>query len=329
MKNAGDIVPLECASHHAPLSGGGEGELACPSGCRFPVVHGIPRFVPEVNYASAFGLQWNRYRTLQLDSHTGMTISRDRLARLLGGRLDVVRGRKVLEAGCGAGRFSEILLANGAKLVAVDLSAAVEANRETCREYPDYFVCQADILHLPFPPGRFDFVLCIGVIQHTPDPEATIAALCAQVAPGGTLVVDHYAPGYEMPFSRRMLRAALLRRSGSFGMRFCEVLVSFLWPLHRAARAVKGVPVVKRAARKFVAISPVVDYHDAYPQLGPELLRMWAILDTHDTLTDRYKHLRTAGEVEAALRNSGMVDVETAYAGNGVEARARKPSSHP
>jgi hypothetical protein len=50
------------------------------------------------------------------------------------------------------------------------------------------------------------------------------------------------------------------------------------------------------------------------------------MLDTHDTLTDYYKHLRSTEEIEAALRTAGMVDIETAYAGNGVEARARKPS---
>lgn len=70
----------------------------------------------------------------------------------------------------------------------------------------------------------------------------------------------------------------------------------------------------------------IVDYHDAYAELGPELLSAWAMLDTHDTLTDHYKHLRSTEEIEVALRTAGMVDIETAYAGNGVEARARKPS---
>ena len=74
----------------------------------------------------------------------------------------------------------------------------------------------------------------------------------------------------------------------------------------------------------FLYISPVVDYQDAYPQLGPRLLRVWAILDTHDTLTDVYKHLRSAEEISNVLRQCGMSEIKTAYAGNGVEARARK-----
>ena len=49
-----------------------------------------------------------------------------------------------------------------------------------------------------------------------------------------------------------------------------------------------------------------------------------ALLDTHDTLTDRYKHLRSGKEIAVNLAVCGMTDIHTAYAGNGVEARARK-----
>jgi protein-L-isoaspartate O-methyltransferase len=71
------------------------------------------RFVGSSNYASAFGLQWNRFQRTRLDSYTGTTISRDRLTGALGGSLDVVRDKSVLEAGCGAGRFTEVLLFAG------------------------------------------------------------------------------------------------------------------------------------------------------------------------------------------------------------------------
>jgi len=92
--------------------------LTCPSGCQVPVVRGIPRFVPSEDYAAAFGWQWKRFRRSQLDSYSGTTISRDRLTRCLGGSLEAVRGKAVLEAGCGAGRFTEILLEAGARVVA-------------------------------------------------------------------------------------------------------------------------------------------------------------------------------------------------------------------
>lgn len=319
-------VMLSCPNHSVPLEFQISNEIyLCPSGCSFPIVENIPRFVPLNNYASSFGLQWNTYRKTQLDSYTGVPISNDRLTRLMGGSLAIVKEKKVLEAGCGAGRFTEILLDSGAHVFAVDLSDAVEANYRNCHTYPEYFVCQADILKLPVQPGQFDIVVCIGVIQHTPNPEETMATLCAQVKPGGMLVIDHYTYGYRVTVSRRILRQFLLRMPMSFELLFCKALIAVLWPVHRLLWKLRKVPLASVVRSVFLRLSPVVDYHDAYLQLGPQLLKVWATLDTHDTLTDYYKHLRSAEEIRAALQGCGMADIETAYAGNGVEARARKP----
>src|ERR1700752_4050176 len=56
------------------------GELQCTSCTRvYPILRFIPRFVPAENHADNFGFQWNRFRRTQLDSHTGVPISRERL----------------------------------------------------------------------------------------------------------------------------------------------------------------------------------------------------------------------------------------------------------
>lgn len=318
-------IALICPRHRSALEYRVEKmDYRCSFGCSFPIKDAIPRFVPIENYASSFGLQWNQYRTTQLDSYTGLTISRDRLTRLLGGSLDVVKDKKVLEAGCGAGRFSELLLGAGAHLNAVDLSTAVEANYKNCRSFPNYSVCQASILELPFAPEQFDIVICIGVIQHTPDPEKTMNALCKQLRPGGLLVIDHYSHGYPATTTRRLLRALLLKLPGKIALPFCKVLTVVLWPLHRLFWATRRLPGVARIRQLFLRLSPLVDYHDAYPQLGPQLLKVWATLDTHDTLTDFYKHLRSADDLRDHLEKRGMESIEASYAGNGVEVRARK-----
>ena len=324
---------LKCLSHSEPLAPEGAPRvedaraLACPSGCLFPVVKNVPRFVGPESYASGFGLQWNTFRRTQLDSHTGTTISRDRLTRCLGGSLDVLRGKSVLEVGCGAGRFTELMLGAGARVFACDLSSAVEANYANCGASPDYFVCQADARAVPAAPRSFDFVVCLGVIQHTPDPEETIAALARNVRPGGMLVIDHYAHGYQMNAARTALRAALIRLPPKLAKSAALALARALLPLHRLSWSEKrGRWRLRRPLQRF---SPLVDYHEAYPQLGGELLGEWAVLDTHDTLTDYYKHLRGVEEIEKCLRECGLVDPEVYYGGNGVEARARKPVEVP
>ena len=295
--------------------------LACRFGCSVPVVRSIPRFVDSDDYAAAFGWQWKHFQRSQLDSHTGTSISRDRLTRCLGGSLDIVRGKSVLEAGCGAGRFTELLLEAGARVVAADLSSAVEANYANCGRNANYFVCQADIRALPVAPHAFDVVVCLGVIQHTPEPEQTITALASYVKPGGLLVIDHYSRDYPVTTPRRALRELLLRLPPERARRLALGTTRALLPVHRALWSRKRG--FGRLRRYLGRVSPVVDYYEAYPQLGRELLSEWAVLDTHDTLTDRYKHLRGPEEIRDTLAALGMTDIEVAVGGNGVEARAR------
>jgi 2-polyprenyl-3-methyl-5-hydroxy-6-metoxy-1,4-benzoquinol methylase len=299
--------------------------LCSAGGSSYTVVSGIPRFVPRENYAAAFGLQWKTFRKTQLDSYTGTSISHDRLERCLGG-FQAVRGKRVLEAGCGAGRFTEILLDEGAQLFACDLSTAVEANRENCGGRRGYFVCQADIRDLPVAPRSFDVVMCLGVIQHTPNPEETIKALFSHVAPGGLLVIDHYRYGHDdMTKTRRRLRTFLIRQKANTAMAIVRTIVAVLWPLHRLAWACRNLPLGARLRQTLLGVSPVLDYHDQYGELGPKLLYAWAVLDTHDALTDQYKHKRTTEQIAQTLHDLGLVGIESRYGGNGVEARAMAP----
>jgi SAM-dependent methyltransferase len=323
---------LRCLGHARPLTAASdEGRiessscLKCPEGCRVPIVQGIPRFVDSSNYAAGFGLQWNAFRKTQLDSFTGTTISKDRLTRCLGGSLDVLHGKSVLEVGCGAGRFTEVMLAAGARVFACDLSPAVEANYENCHHWPDYFVCQADARKLPVEPHSFDFVVCLGVIQHTPDPEKTIAALAGYVKTEGTLVIDHYSKEYGANFLQRNLRRLFIRLPARLSSSLAIGLARALLPLHRLTwKTRRGVWRLRAPLRRY---SPLIDYNDAYGQLGHRLLSEWSVLDTHDTLTDYYKHLRSREEIEACLRSCGLVEIEVSYGGNGVEARARMPAA--
>jgi len=320
---------LRCLFHARPLtvSDGADPdvqrELVCGFGCHVPVVGGIPRFVSPDNYAAGFGLQWKAFRKTQLDSYTGTTVSRDRLARCLGGSLDVLRGKTVLEVGCGAGRFTELMLNAGARVFACDLSNAIEANFENCCKSPNYFVCQADVRQLPFARESFDFVVCLGVIQHTPNPEETIAALARFVKPGGSLVIDHYSRDYPQTAPRRILRGLLLRLPPRTAKGLALGIARFLLPLHKLGwNQKRGRWRLRKFLQKF---SPVIDYYESYPELGRELLAEWSLLDTHDTLTDYYKHLRSVEEIRECLTACGFVDLDVYYGGNGVEARARAP----
>ena len=248
---------------------------------------GIPRFVSGSTYADLFGAQWKRYRLTQLDSYTGTTISRDRARRAIGEpRWHQLAGMHVLECGCGAGRFTEVLLDQGAHVTSLDLSEAVEANQENFPQDERHRIAQADIGALPFAPQHYDLVFCLGVVQHTESPEATVASLYEQVKPGGALVFDHYCFQLRRftqlaPVFRQVLRRMPPTRTLPITRRMVDTLL----PLHK--RAGRYAPLVSR-------ISPVASYYRTYPQLSDELQREWSLLDTHDSLTDWYKRLRSA-----------------------------------
>lgn len=310
--------PWVCPFHRSPLQGVGA-SLCCPSGHEFPIINGIPRFVPSDGYASHFGEQWKRYRLTQLDSYTGLPISANRLRRCLGEPLwNSLANLDVLECGCGAGRFTEVLLHRGARVTSIDLSEAVDANVENFPLGPMHCVAQADILSQPFEKAAFDVVLCIGVIQHTPSPELTIERLYDQVRPGGWLVIDHYT--YELAWYTKtapLFRAALKRLPAAVSMRFTERLVDMALPLHKRVASSWLRSIVYR-------LSPVLTHYRTYPELNDQLQREWALLDTHDSLTDSFKHFRTRAHIQRVLERLELDRIWCAYGGNGVEARGRK-----
>lgn len=303
------------------------GYLVADDGTRYPIIDGIPRFVASEGYASGFGLQWSIHSTTQLDSRTGTTISRARLERCLGTSVGDLRAKRVLEVGCGAGRFTELLVAAGALVHAMDLSSAVEVNRANIGPEPKYRVAQADMLAVPFAEESFDWVIALGVLQHTPSPEASIRALWTRVRPGGMLVIDHY----RLSWSRvtkldTLLRTVLKRLPPAVSQRITDRLVRAFFPLHWAVRdvTVRGVPLLQMLLSRF---SPVYFYYRSYPELSREQHYEWSRLDTFDHLNDRYKRMRTTRQIRRTLAALGALDICVGRGGNGVEARCRKPSA--
>lgn len=298
----------------------GANVLRCDA-CRseYPVVGGIPRFVPRENYASNFGFQWNRFRTTQLDSHTGVPVSADRFARETGWSAATLAGKRVLDVGCGAGRFAEIAVGTGARVVALDYSSAVDACRANLPQ-ANLHVVQGDVYALPFAPGTFDYVYSLGVIQHTPDVERTVKALVAPLRPGGQLVVDVYAKtlkGWLHP--RIWLRPITTRMDPS---RLFGLVERFAPPLLRVSNAVDSLPVVGGHLRRLV---PVANYAGQLP-LSPRQLSEWAVLDTYDWLAPRYDQPQTLETLARWFREAGLTDIEV-FRADHLTARGRKPAA--
>ena len=197
-----------------------DGLLRCSCGLEFPVIHGVPRMLPSGLLGSLkddYPEFFDRYGSLRRNGGQSpdpeMPIQRrtqeafgfewtwsadynaDNFSDWLPAGFDARQcftGKRGLEVGCGAGRHAAMTATLAAEHVAVDLSRAVDSAFARARSLPNCHVVQADAMHLPFAERSFDYVYCLGVIQHTPDPPATFKALAKQPRPEGILLVNVY-----------------------------------------------------------------------------------------------------------------------------------------
>jgi len=288
----------------------------CRCLAEYPVVANIPRFVPGENYADSFGFQWNKHRKTQLDSFSGLDISKRRVEEATGWPADL-SGQCILEAGSGAGRFTEILVKTGAEVYSFDYSTAVDANYLNNGHNKNLHLFQGDIFNIPFAPATFDKVICLGVIQHTPDPAKAFSSLARQVKPGGELVIDVYRDDLPArlqwkyllrPFTKRIEQQKLYRLIA----RLATVLV----PLSRMLRKIAG-----RAGARLV---PIVEY--SHLGLPDELNKEWAVLDTFDMLSPEYDYPQSLAAVQRWFDEAGFIEVQVRNGLNGVVGQGRKPA---
>lgn len=276
----------------------------------YPVVRGIGRFTgARGNYAENFGAQWEFFRTVQIDRLAGHTLSEDRFVNDTGWTKEWMKGKLIFDAGCGAGRFSDVMAQFGAEVVACDLSSAVEACRATsleplnaAAERGNVTVLQADLTALPFKPGSFDAIHCAGVIQHTHDPEKVMRGLIRYLKPGGKLFYNFYESSAvsDWQLIKRILRnwtpGWSFERLYAFAQVLCAIFFvpSFL---------ISKVPVL-RAFNRFL---PICSTHPPGVRLSEQY--KLTLLDTIDWYGPVYEIRQNHEAVAVLLRDEGMREV--------------------
>ena len=267
-----------------------EGRLdCCVCGRIFPITRGVPRFVPEGAYADSFGHQWNWFRTVQLDSINQSSESERALVGTTGWRDDEFTGRRLLDAGVGAGRFADRAALKGAEVFGVDLTRAVDAAYQNIGTRPNVHLMQADIFALPFRERTFDLAYSIGVLHHTPAPEKAFQCVADTVRPCGKFAVYLYARYGSSHKASDAIRTITTR----LPLKLMWGLSAAAIPLYHLYR----VPVIGKVLQLGLPISMEAD-----PR--------WRWLDTFDWYTPKYQFKYLYPEIFRWFRDSGFRDIE-------------------
>ncbi len=141
---------------------------------------------------------------------------------LLSGLIDYdsLKGKKVLDIGCGAGWSTEQFVRTGSEVTAIDLTPkAVEITKRRFELYNlPGTILEADAENLPFPDNHFDFVLAWGVLMHTPDTEKAVDEIWRVLKPGGRAAAmiynkDSFKWWYFIWFGKGIMRLQLFKYS--------------------------------------------------------------------------------------------------------------------
>lgn len=302
--NQGIARLLRCPTCQSSLEQGDE-RCRCPQcGKEFPWVRGVMRFVGDQTYAESFGYQWHEFSTTQLLPDYAEANFR----RKTGLRLEELKGKVVLDIGCGMGRFAEVATRWGATVVGIDLSAAVEMAARNLEDR-NFLALQADVMALPFAPESFDCIYSIGVLHHTPDAEKAFKNLPRYLKPGGSLAVWLYS-GYNKWYRfSDQYRKVTHRLPIRWLHAFLRIVVPILYWLDCGLRA---IPLLGKP------LAGIVRYLFPVSLVRNSEVR---ILDTLDWYSPKYQSKHTYEEVFRWFESCGLKNLSISDVSIGVSGR--------
>lgn len=177
-----------------------EGVLECKNNHVFPVVDYIPRMLPDAfcslgrfldeykhflpvemiknrmegmevkkfrrvhrSTGESFGYEWLRYDVDLEEEDSEILLQDSQIPE------EFFKGKVILDAGCGMGRYTRTAGGMGGEIVGVDLSQSVVKAYLMTQNNPFAHIVQGNILKLPLREKQFDIVYSFGVLHHTPD----------------------------------------------------------------------------------------------------------------------------------------------------------------
>lgn len=275
---------LACPNCYVPFESLFDKDLSCKR-CHFTLQlsEGVYQETHESHYSKSFGLQWSTFSKTQLDSANGASRSKRRFLDETGWTANMLSGKSVLDAGCGAGRFAEIALDLGGRLIAVDSSIAIHAAAQNLGSVNAVFV-RSDITRLPLAENSIEFVYCIGVLQHTSNPKTIVGELVRILKKEGELVLTFYENrGLRTKLYSKYLVRPITKRIPSKILLKVIAKTSCIW--YPTTKFLFSLP--SPFGKFFSYIIPVANYVNFQYKSKQDAIEE-AILDTFDMLSPKY-----------------------------------------
>lgn len=174
---------------------------------------------------------------------------------------------------------------------------------------------QGDLHLIPLAYELFDKVICLGVLQHTPNPKQAFMSLVPFLRTGGKLVIDIYKKTIFSTFQWKYILRPITKKIDEQRLyQIVEKIVPILLPVAIFFRKIAG-SVGSR-------ILPIANY--SYLQIPYELNKQWSILDTFDMYSPTYDKPQTIHEVRKWFIEAEFKDFDVRYGPNGIIGRGTK-----
>jgi len=250
---------------------------------------GVLVICPDDKYVSSFSLEWERNRFTQVDSkgyvcgYDGAKDSKDIFNKKTLLTSEECFSSIILDAGCGVGRFAEIVQPSAELLVCIDLSRASYLCRELLPQ-ENVLVIKGDLENIPLVDGAVDISYSIGVLHHAKDPRKAFSEVIRVTKSGGIF------SGWVYAHNKWAEKDLVLKIKNIVS----KIDPSVLYELCELA------PEVKRALRSFFKKVPAISGSKNDKE---------CILDTFDWWSCQYRKHYDNNEVHKLLTELGCIEI--------------------